>query len=103
MYSKENAIVVTQNFLKDCSLLGIKIEKAILFGSIAKNKQTENSDIDLALVSGMFGENFIINNKMTSKINIKYPNIEVHHFSSDYFKSSDPFIDEINKTGIILA
>jgi predicted nucleotidyltransferase len=103
MYSRETAIALTQRFLKDCLQLGIKIEKAILFGSIAKNKQTENSDIDVALVSSMFGKNFITNNKMTSKININYPNIEIHHFNNDYFRTSNPFIDEINTTGIILA
>jgi len=103
MYSRETAIALAQNFLNDCLLLGIKIEKAILFGSIAKNKQTENSDLDVALVSNMFGKNFNTNNKMTSKINIKYPNIEIHHFNNDYFTISNPFIDEISKTGIILA
>ena len=50
----------------------------------------------------MFGNSFIINNKMTSKINIKYPFIEIHHFNNDYYKNSDPFLDEINKTGIVL-
>jgi predicted nucleotidyltransferase len=92
MYSRETAIALSQNFVSDCLKQGIKIEKAILFGSMAKNQQTENSDIDVALIS----------NKMTSKINIKYPNIEIHHFNNDYYKNSDPFIDEINKTGIVL-
>ncbi len=69
---------------------------------MANNQQTENSDIDVALISNMFGNNFILNNKMTSKINIKYPHIEIHHFNNDYYKNSDPFIDEINKKGIVL-
>ncbi len=102
MISRETAIALSQNFVTDCLKQGIKIEKAVLFGSMAKNQQTENSDIDVALISNMFGNNFILNNKMTSKINIKYPHIEIHHFNNDNYKKSDPFIDEINKTGIIL-
>lgn len=102
MYTKETAIALSQNLVSDCIKHGINIEKAILFGSIAKNQQNENSDIDIALISNMFGTNFVLNNKMTSKINIKYPTIEIHHFNNDYYKNSDPFIEEINKTGIVL-
>ena len=50
----------------------------------------------------MFGNSFIINNKMTSKINIKYPFIEIHHFNNDSYKNSDPFVDEINRIGIVV-
>ena len=102
MYSREAAIDLSKKFIQDCSNQGIEIERAILFGSTAKDKHTENSDIDIALVSKMFGTNFILNNKMTSKINIKYPLIEVHHFNDEYYEKADPFIDEINKTGIII-
>lgn len=102
MYSTETAIKISQNFVSDCIKNGIEIDKAILFGSMAKNQQTENSDVDIALISNMFGSNFILNNKMTCKINIKYPNLEIHHFNNDYYQKSDPFIDEINKTGIVI-
>ncbi len=73
MYSTETAITLSQNFVSDCIKNGIEIDKAILFGSMAKNQQTENSDVDIALISNMFGKNFILKNKMTSKIKIKYP------------------------------
>ncbi len=102
MYSREAAITLSQNFVADCIKNGIEINKAILFGSMAKNQQTQNSDVDIALVSSMFGNNFILNNKMTSKININFPNLEIHHFNNEYYKKSDPFIEEINKTGIII-
>ena len=95
--------MTAQKFVTECSQSGLKIEAAILFGSHAQNRQSEHSDIDLALVSSDFGKNFLDNNHKTSKVNIRFPDIEVHHFNKDYFEKGDPFIDEINKTGIKLA
>ncbi len=99
MLTREIAIKQATDFILDCIKYGISIEKAILFGSIAKNQQREYSDIDIALISSQFTNNFILNNKLTSKINIRFPLIEVHHFNSDYYKKGDPFINEINTTG----
>ncbi len=99
MLTREIAISEATNFVIDCIKSGVNIEKAIIFGSFAKNLQNEFSDIDVALVSGVFDNNFLKNNQLTSKINIKYPAIEVHHFNSEYFKKGDPFIAEITKSG----
>lgn len=99
MVTREIAIKQATDFILDCYKNGISIEKAFLFGSVAKNQQRDFSDIDIALVSKDFTRNFVFNNRLTSKINIKYPMIEVHHFNSDYFKNSDPFIQEITSTG----
>jgi len=100
MLTKEIAINQAKDFIKDCIISGINIEKAILFGSVVNERFNEFSDIDIALISSGFSENFVINARMTSKINIKYPLIEVHHFNTEYFKKGDPFIDEINNTGV---
>jgi len=67
---------------------------------VAKNEQREFSDIDIALISSQFTKNFITNNKLTAKIHIRFPLIEVHHFNSEYYKLGDPFITEINSTGV---
>ena len=99
MLTKENAIKQATDFILDCLNNGISIEKAILFGSVTKNEQRETSDIDIALISNQFTKNFIYNNRLTSKINIRYPLIEVHHFNSDYFRNGDPLINEITATG----
>jgi len=100
MVTREIAIKQATDFILDCIKSGIHIEKAVLFGSIAKEEQREYSDIDIALISSQFSKNFITNNKLTSKINIRFPLIEVHHFNSDYFKQGDPFISEIIATGV---
>jgi uncharacterized protein len=103
MLTREIAIKQAKDFITDCIKYGINIEKAFLFGSIAKDQQREFSDIDIALVSDQFSKNFIANSRLTSKINIKYPLIEVHHFNSNYFKSGDPFIKEITTTGFEIS
>ncbi len=100
MFTREIAITQAKAFVEACSQQEILIDKAIVFGSVAKNQISEYSDIDLALVSSQFSNNFIKNNKITSKINIKFPLIEVHHFNSTYYQNSDPFIDEIKNMGL---
>lgn len=99
MYSRETAIKTAKKFVAECISSGLEIDKAILFGSYAKGEQHRFSDIDIALISNQFGINFLQNNKLTSKLNIKYPDIEVHHFNTDYFAVGDPFIDEIRTSG----
>ena len=49
----------------------------------------EWSDIDVMLVSEKFSDNVFENIRMYSKINIKYPDIETHPYSSDYFIESN--------------
>lgn len=102
MLTRETAIEQAENFIKDCVNYGINIEKAIIFGSVAKNQQSDYSDIDIAVISNQFTKNFVYNNRLTSKINIKYPLIEVHHFNTDYFNQGDPFINEITTSGFEL-
>jgi predicted nucleotidyltransferase len=102
MYSRKTAIERASNFIKECLESKIPLEKVILFGSYAKKKQQEFSDIDLALVSRQFTKNFLENNRMTSRINIRYPEIEVHHFRNEDFEKGNPFVDEIIKTGYLL-
>jgi len=102
MLTREIAIKQATDFILECFKNGISIKRAILFGCVAKNEQREYSDIDIALISDQFTNNFILNNKLTSKINIRFPLIEVHHFNSDNYKKGDPFINEINFTGFEL-
>lgn len=81
-------------------LSNFAVEKAILFGSYAKNKQTENSDIDLIIDSK--GKLLIINfygllEELIEKFNKKIDLIEI----SEIKKESD--IDKtIKKEGIVI-
>ena len=74
---------------------GYPIEKIILFGSYAKNNQNIDSDIDLAIVLKEFNTRLKL---------MKYARdfddvIEPHPFLLSDFVESDPFIDEIIRTG----
>ena len=75
----------------------------ILFGSFAKNKATERSDIDIAVVSETFGhnlpENFAKLSVIAYGINIE---IEPHPFTLESWNEITPFISEIKKTGVAL-
>lgn len=79
---------------------GYPIEKIILFGSYAKNNQNIDSDIDLAIVLKEF-----IGDKFNTRLKLmKYARdfddvIEPHPFLLSDFVESDPFIDEIIRTG----
>ena len=100
MVTREIAVSTAQSFVNDCKLNGLTFYKVLLFGSIATNKQHEWSDIDLLLVSDQFGDNVFDNLKLYSKVNIKYPIIETHPYSTTYYKSGDSFVSEISKDSI---
>ncbi len=96
MVTSIDAKKVALQFVKACLNNGIPIKKAILFGSFAKGKADENSDIDLAIIADSFGNNIIQNTKQTALLNWEYSDIEVHHFNTEVFESGSRFIDEIN-------
>jgi predicted nucleotidyltransferase len=104
MLDRETAIKKVKSFVSELVLNGIKLDKVILFGSYSTNKQNENSDIDVALVSDMFSGFGFEDRKLFSKLNIKkeYIDIETKTFPTDYFIESDPFIEEIKRTGIVI-
>jgi predicted nucleotidyltransferase len=103
MVTKESAIKTAQSFIHDCRLGGLSFSKVFLFGSYAKDKAHEWSDIDLLLVSDQFGDNLFENLKLYSKINIRYPNIETHPYPTQYYQAGDDFLTEILKEGVEIA
>jgi predicted nucleotidyltransferase len=104
MFTKEIAIKKATDFAKELITSGIHLKKVILFGSYANNNQHEWSDIDVALVADEFTGFGFEDRKHFSKINIKkdYLDIETKTYPTSYFEQSDPFIEEIIKTGIVI-
>lgn len=104
MLNRETAIEKVKSFVSELVFIGIKLDKVILFGSYSSNQQNEHSDIDVALVSDMFSGFGFEDRKLFSKVNIKkeYIDIETKTFPTDYFIESDPFIEEIKRTGIVI-
>lgn len=81
------------------------IESAYLFGSYAKGKTTDDSDIDLALIFTNLDDSRRFDMQvqlmlLASKIDSR---IEPHPISREDFNSGDPFVVEIKKTGIEIA
>lgn len=82
-----------------------EIESVYLFGSYAKGKSTEDSDIDLALIFRNLDDSIRFDIQvqlmlLASKIDSR---IEPHPISRADFNSGNPFAVEIKKTGIEIA
>lgn len=100
MYTKENVNSIINHFL-DMIKNEIVVEQVYLFGSYAKGTYSENSDIDLAIVSNDFEGIRFIDRKRLAKYLIKTNSeIELHPFKTDDFTDDDPFVAEIIKSGI---
>jgi uncharacterized protein len=81
--------------------LGVK--KVYLFGSFAKGTETDNSDIDVALVLENMSDFFATQKqlmKLRRKIDLR---IEPHPINEKDFNSFNPFAYEIEQTGILVA
>ena len=98
----QNAVIeIVRSYAREIQNSGVNLRKVILYGSFAKGTQHEWSDIDVALIADEF-EGLPTDHKYFSRIGIKKPyyRIESNTYPTDYFLESDPFIEEIKKTGI---
>ena len=100
MASKQSVIKNVEHFAKDVKALGIHLKKVILFGSYAKGAQSENSDVDVALVADEFTGIGFMDISLFVKALRKYIIIHPKTFSTEHFNKGDAFINEIIKTGI---
>lgn len=102
MLTQQVAIEMAKTFVKECKQYGLVLNDAFIFGSVAKGLMRKDSDIDVALISENFTDNIFENLKLFSKINIKYPQIEVHPYSLKNYQNQDDFLIEISKDKIEL-
>ena len=102
MLTRNAAIKTVKNYAKEINKTGVNLRKVILFGSFAKGTQHEWSDIDVALVADDFTGVGILDTPRFSRINLQAPYIRIEPitYPTDYFRESDPFIEEIINTGI---
>jgi predicted nucleotidyltransferase len=103
MLTRETAIEIVENYVREIEDRGVRLREAILYGSFAKGTQHEWSDIDLALVADEF-KGVPADLDFCSHISIKKPYIliEPRTYPTDYFRKGDPFIREIQKDGIVI-
>ncbi len=86
-------------FLKALLSEGYIISRAILFGSMAKGTAHDYSDIDLAVWSDEFEENYFDTVEKTAHLKRNFRNIEFHPFKNDETSATNPFIEEIENSG----
>ncbi|MCH7828109.1 MAG: nucleotidyltransferase domain-containing protein [Bacteroidetes bacterium] len=80
---------------------GLPIKKIILFGSYANAKQTENSDLDVAVILRKFSEDrFLTRLKLMKYCRNFDEMIEPHPFLESEFNKANPFASEILKNGV---
>lgn len=100
MATQATAINYSKRFLNACKELPIKIDRAILFGSSARNNASAESDIDLALFSDSFGNNILENIDLIGKVLIHFPDLDVHTYPAKAQKKKNIMTDAITQTGI---
>ena len=101
MYSKVDAITHTLHFINLLQKSGITISSAFLFGSCARNDATEQSDIDIAVISPDFTGFRFDDLGRIARCKLQSNNdIDVVPIAEKNFSMNDPFIKEIVATGV---
>lgn len=99
----DQALEIVERFLQMVRNGGIKIERAILFGSFVRGQSGEWSDIDLAIVSPDFcGIPFYDRKKLTPFLLKVDSRLELHPFKPEDFTEDNDFVEEIIKSGLEL-
>ncbi len=99
MYKRQDINNIINRFVGMISA-EFPVKELYLFGSYANGKATENSDIDIAIVSDKFeGRRFWDREKLGKYIIKSSFDLEVHPFKTEDFTDENPFVKEIIRTG----
>lgn len=103
MVTRKDIEAEVNGYLQALSENGFAWEKAYLFGSYAKGSSGEFSDIDLAVWSNSFEEDYFKVIEKTAFLRRTFKNIELHPFILKDTRQNNPFIGEIEDTGVIIT
>jgi uncharacterized protein len=97
----EGIIKIINRYIVHLKKSNLEFEKVYLFGSYAKNKQSEYSDIDLAFIIDKENkaDYFDLQVQMLALASDIDTRIEPHPISSDDFTPENPLAFEILSTG----
>lgn len=100
-----DALALTKTYIQQLKTQGISIAQAYLFGSYAKGKVWEGSDIDVCVVSSNFGKDYFSEKRLLNKIALRIDSrIEpVPYTPNDFVNKYDALADEIKRFGIKIA
>jgi len=97
---KRAALKVVKKFITFLKENKFNIQKAYIFGSYARGSFHEDSDIDLAIIMSNLPDTFNMQVQLM-KLRRKFDTrIEPHPFDETDFNTSNPFANEILRTGI---
>jgi len=91
-----------QSFLSDLNADGFHVHRAILFGSYVNGSPDASSDVDLAVWAEGFEGNRILDFEKIKHILRNYLKLQIHPYAPEDTIDSDPFIDVIKKTGVMI-
>ncbi len=95
---------IVKRFVDYLIIRGIRVEKAVLYGSYATGKAHADSDIDIAIVSPDFGHDRFEEGKLLMQAAWRIDSrIEAIPISSESYKNDTwiPIIYEIRQKGIV--
>lgn len=94
---------VIKKYIETVRHAGIQVEKTYLFGSYAHGKATENSDIDLAIISKDFKGNRFDDRRLLVPLRRDIDlRLEPIPYRPEDFAENDPLAIEIMENGIEL-
>lgn len=102
MVRKKDIEQEINGYLNALQKKGISIDKVILFGSYVKGQPHAYSDIDLAVWSKDFKDDYFTIMENIAPLKRYYKNIELHPFNELENAENNPFIREIERTGIVI-
>ncbi len=106
MLTQKAVISQLKKLASEMKLSGIHLTNVVLYGSYSRNKQTEWSDIDVAFVADEFIGIGFEDVKLFARtlVNRSEMNIQPRTYNTkDFTPDSDPFVEEILRTGIEIA
>lgn len=101
--SQSDVINIVRAYLLVLKQSGIKIDKAFLYGSYARNEASEDSDIDLMLVSSLFDtdDDYVLSKPWiySGKVDhrIEPVSVGLKRFLTD---DTSPIIEIVRQTGL---
>jgi len=101
--AKREIVETLKTYINLLKTEGISVEKAFLYGSYSTNTATDNSDIDLMIVTNNVDaeDDFVIGKtwKLTRKINTRIEPflVGIDRFNNNHYS---PLIDLVKRSGI---
>ena len=102
MVTRKDIESEVNGYLRALTENGFCWKKAYLFGSYVKGNSDEFSDIDLAVWSNIFDEDYFKIIEKTAFLRRTFKNIELHPFILKDTRDNNPFIGEIEDTGVLI-